>query len=190
MTEPQKPESIPEKIYSDDELLRYKDTDISPSRRKALIDGVLAEYGVQDVGWRWNKDGIDRNEPCEIFVIFKIDEIINDYPVKSSVRVDAPIIWDRPKPKGRPPILTERVNWRVSMAAMYHFIYTHLNSAHAMRSGKTVAFLGFIQSGKNQQIKDMILPRLKEYQALEEKLPPQRARVIEGELVKQENSNV
>ncbi len=74
MTEEQKSESIPEKIYSDDELLRYKDTDISPSRRKALIDGVLAEYGVQDVGWRWNKDGIDRNEQCEIFVIFKIDD--------------------------------------------------------------------------------------------------------------------
>jgi hypothetical protein len=170
-------ESIPEKIYSDDELLRYKDTEISPIRTKAEIDGVFAEYGIQDVAWRWNKDGIERYEPCEIFVFFTIEEMIEGHLVRVNAHVDAPIIWDRAKPKGRPPT-PERVNWRVSMRAMYHFIYTHLNSAHAMRTAKVIAFLPYVQNAQHQQIKDQILPRLKEYQALENKTAP---RIIEGQ---------
>jgi hypothetical protein len=51
---------------------------------------------------------------------------------------------------------------------MYHFIYTHLNAAYAMQSGKAIAFLGFIQAKDGKQLKDMILPELNQYQALTE----------------------
>jgi hypothetical protein len=157
-----------EKIYSDDPLLKYKDTEINATRTKAQIDGILAEYGVQDVWWHWEKDAIEKNEIADIFVNFKLDEIVDDLPVKVAIKVMCPIIWDREKPKGRPP-RPERVNWNISMRAMHWFIYTHLNSSYAMRSSKIVAFLPFIQSASGKNLKDLIIPKLSEYKALEEK---------------------
>jgi hypothetical protein len=183
------PQSSTTKIYSDDELLKYKDTEISASRRKSMIDGVLAEYGVQDVLWHWNKEAIDKKESAEIYVMFKVAEIINDVLVRVPIHVPCPIIWDKEKPKGRPP-RPEQVNWNVSVGTMYHFIYTHLNSAYAMRSSKVVAFLPYIRSATGQLLKDMILPKLSEYEALEyheietEEKPPERKNVSEGEIVR------
>lgn len=130
------------------------------------IDGVLAEYGVEQVLWNWKKEAIEHNESAEVYVAFKIVEVIDRQQIKVGVRVDCPIIWDKEKPKGRPP-RPEQVNWSVSLRAMYHFIYTHLNSAYALQSSKAIAFLGYIQSG-NKQLKDLILPELKRYQALED----------------------
>lgn len=175
------------KIYSDDDLLKYKDTEIHASRTKAQIDGVLAEYGIQDVYWHWNKEAVEKNESAEVYVMFKIEEVVNGFPVKVGVRVDCPIIWNRRKPLGRPP-RPEEVNWNVSLRAMYHFIYTHLNSGYVMKSSKTLAFLGYIQSGKDKQLKDIIIPRLSEYQALENQTSGTRKEhIIDAELVKDES---
>lgn len=155
-----------EKIYSDDPLLRYKDTEITAFRTKAQIDGILAEWGITDVWWHWEKDLVEKNEPAEIWVKFTIEEIVDGLLLKVGVRVDCPTIWDRAKPKGRPARL-EQVNWNVSFRAMHWFIYTHLNTAYAMRSSKIVAFLPFIQGSHGKSLKDLVLPRLSEYQALE-----------------------
>lgn len=149
------------KIYTDDPLIKYASTSIPADRTKHEIDGVLAEYEVKDIYWHYDPDH------NSVYVMFKIEETINDMPMLNSARVDCPTIWDRAKPRGHPPKL-EAINWDVSMRAMYHFVYTHLNAAYAMQSSKTVAFLGYIQDGNGKQLKDVILPRLKEYQALEQ----------------------
>ncbi len=91
--------------------------------------------------------------------MFKIEETVNDIKVQVSVKVDCPVIWDRAKPKGRPPT-PETINWDVSLRAMYHFIYTHLNTAYAMQSSKAIAFLGYVQGTDGKQLKDYILPQL------------------------------
>jgi hypothetical protein len=158
------------KIYSDDPLIRYKDTDLNPIRTKAQIDGVLAEYGTKDVWWHWEKEAIEKNESASIYVMFKVEEIIDGLPVKVGVKVECPIIWDKGNSRARiPENRTEKVNWRVSLRAMYWFIYTHLNSAYAMNSSKTLAFLGYIQSQSGKSLKDIIVPKLgePEYAALE-----------------------
>lgn len=155
------------RIYSDDKLLRYTGTDIPPDRRKHMIDGVLAEYDVKEVYWKWDAKAIDVNQAADISVMFKLEECIKDIPVKVPVRVDCPIIWDKPKPLGRPPRRNEQINWRVSLAAMYHFIYTGLNNSYAMQSSKVVAFLGYIPTADGKQLKDTLMPRLGEHAALE-----------------------
>lgn len=164
----QKPVKSPDKIYSDDSLLRYKDTDIDAIRTKHEIDGVLAEYDTKDVWWHWEKEAVEKHEPAEIFVRFVVEEVINDILVNVPAKVPCPVIWDVGNPLARTPEnRVEKVNWNISMRAMYHFIYTHLNSAYAMRSSKIVAFLGYIQTNTGELLKDVILPRLKEYGALE-----------------------
>jgi hypothetical protein len=170
-----------EKIYSDDKLLRYKETDIPASRTKSQIDGVLAEYGVQDVYWHWEKERVEKNEPANIYVLFKIEEVIEGLPVKVGVKVEYPIIWDRGNSLAkRPENKVEKVNWNVSMRALHWFIYTHLNSAYAMKSSKTVAFLPFIQSGSGKSMRELIVPKLSEYKALE---THQDRKTIEPEVI-------
>jgi hypothetical protein len=150
------------KIYTDDPLIKYTTTTIPPDRTKHEIDGVLAEYEVKDVYWHWD---LEHNN---VYVMFKIEEIVAGLPVLASARVDCPTIWDKAKPRGHPP-KPEQVNWMVSLRAMHHFIYTHLNAAYAMQSSKTVAFLGYIQNVDGKQLKELIIPRLSEYRALEVK---------------------
>jgi hypothetical protein len=173
------------KIYSDDPLIKYKDTEINPERTKHQIDGVLSEYEVQDIFWHWNQKVIESGEPGEIYVMFKITETIKGVQLKVPARVDCPIIWSRAKPKGRPP-RPEQVDWKTSMRAMYHFIYTHLNASYAMQSSKIVAFLGYIQTGEHEQLKDRILPELKQYSALESPEKFNKDHVIETEVVRHE----
>lgn len=164
--------SVSKKIFSDDPLIKYATTKISAERSKAEIDGILAEYQVKDVFWHYDP-------PRSVYVMFKIEETVNGIPINAPVRVDCPTIWNRAKPRGRPPT-PEQISWQVSMRAMYHFIYTHLNNAYAMQSGKTVAFLAYIQSTQGKQLKDVILPRLSEYAALEAKSEDKKT-VIEAE---------
>jgi hypothetical protein len=153
-----------DKIYSDDPLLKYKEIDVSAMRTKSQIDGVLAEYGVQDVHWHFNKEAVEKHEPAEIYVRFILEEVIEGVSVKLPVKVDCPVIWDKEKPKGRPP-RPEEVNWNISFRALHWYIYTHLNSAYAMRSSKIVAFLPYIQNVEGKNLKDLIVPRLsKDYQ--------------------------
>jgi hypothetical protein len=148
------------KIYSDDPLVHYKNSEIAPERTRAEIDGILAEWAVKDTYWRWNPGQND------VFVQFKIEEKINDLPSSVVVKVVCPIVWDREKPKCRPP-RTEQVNWRISMRAMWWFIKTHLEMAFVMQSEKTVAFLPWITSSDGQHtLKDTILSRLSEIQDL------------------------
>jgi hypothetical protein len=163
------------KIYTDDPLIKYGTTHIQADRTKHEIDGILAEYEVVDILWHYAP------KENSVYVMFKLEETVNEVPVRVSVRVDCPTIWDREKPKGRPPT-PERINWNVSMRAMYHFIYTHLNASYAMQSGKAIAFLGYIQGANGKQVKDMILPELKQYHALTEQ--PTR-KVVEAEFTEQ-----
>lgn len=168
--------SKPLRIYDDDELIKYKTTEVSPERTRHEIDGILAEYEVRDVYWH----GVPKNwkdvKDNEIYVMFKIEEIVDGKSVLVSVRVDCPTIWHKPNPRARRPE-PESVNWAVSMRAMHWFIYTHLNASYAMQSGKAIAFLGYILNNEGRQLKSMILPRLREYQALEDNT--QNVKVIE-----------
>lgn len=151
------------KIYVDDPLIKFKGTTVPAVRSRQLIDMVLAEYSVKDVMWHYDP-------PNSIFVLFKIQELINDVMMTVSVRVDCPTIWNKAQNRRR-PFKCEEINLDVSMRAMYHFIYTHLNAAYAMQSSNTVAFLGFIQTNKEGVVlKDLILPKLNNQAALENKL--------------------
>jgi len=155
-----------QKIYSDDPLVHYKNSAVNPERTKAEIDGVLAEWQVTDVYWHWNPQAND------IYVMFKINETIKGVPLKVSVRIDCPIVWDKARSRRRPYTL-EQVNLRISMRAMWWYIKTHLEMAYVTHSSKTVAFLPNIAGVREgQTLKDIIIPRLVDIQnlvALEEK---------------------
>jgi hypothetical protein len=149
-----------EKIYTDDPLVHYATTDSSPERTKMQIDGILAEYGVKKVGWNWDI-------PREVWIIFDIVEVIEKVSINLSVKVICPTLWARERPRARPPRL-EEIDWKVSLRAMYWYIKTHLETAYAMKSSKTVAFLPFIRGADpNKTLKDYILPQLNRYAALE-----------------------
>lgn len=156
------------RIYSDDPLLKFKDTEIPPLRTKHDIDAVLAEYEVKEVYWKWDAKAIENNLPADVSVMFKIEEPINGILVRVPAEVNCYLIWDRAnKLARRPERRVEKVNWRISMRVMYHFIYTHLNTTYAMQSSKVVAFLGYVKNIDGKQLKDVLLPKLKEYAALE-----------------------
>lgn len=146
----------------DDPLIKYSSTELPPERTKAQIDGILAEYQVKDVFWHYDPRG------NSVYVMFKIEEYINDVPISVSARVDCPTIWNRARTT-RKPHRPEEINWQVSMRAMYHFIYTSLNNAYAMQSSATVGFLGYIQTGRNERevLKDILIPKLTKNTALE-----------------------
>lgn len=150
------------KIYSDDPLVHYKGSTVSSERTKAEIDGLLAEYGVKDTLWHWVPEQFD------VWVQFGVEEMMEGQMVKGTAKVPCPTIWDRAKPRGRPPT-PEHINMRHGLRAMHWFIKTHLETAYAMQSGKIVAFLPYIQAGKDKALKDVILPQLRMYQALEDK---------------------
>jgi hypothetical protein len=151
------------KIYTDDKLIKFTTTNLSRERTKAQIDVVLSEYSVKDIYWH-----LDYNYNS-VYVMFKLEETVNDVPINVSVRVDCPTIWNRARRKRR-PYTEEDINWDVSMRAMYHFIYTHLNAAYAMQSSKVLAFLGYIQTAKEgETLKDIIIPKLSSFVALEDK---------------------
>ena len=163
------------KIYSDDPLVHYKNSAITPERTKAEIDGLLAEWQVKDTYWRWNPAQND------VFVQFKIDEKINDLPTSVVIKVVCPIVWDRENKRGRPP-RPEQINWRISMRAMWWFIKIHLEMAYVIQSEKTTAFLPWIVSSDGQHtLKDTILLRLQEIQdmpALPEPTPEQVNKIL------------
>lgn len=158
--------SATNKIYTDDPLIKFSGTTVPAMRSKQLTDAVLAEYQVKDVWWHYDP-------PREVWVSFKLKEMVNGISVDAAVRIVCPTIWDKARTK-RHPHIPEKINWDVSMRAMYHFIYTHLNSAYAMQSSNTVAFLGFIQTNKEGQVlKDILIPKISQY-ALEDKPEPKR----------------
>ena len=147
------------KICSDDPLVHYKNSTVSPDRTKAEIDGVLAEWQVKDVHWHWDMEHND------VYVQFKLDEVIDELPVAVVIKVECPIVWDKAKPRGRPP-QPERINWRVSMRAMWWFIKTNLEMAYVRQSQKTIAFLPYIKTTEETTLKDLIVPRLQRLQEI------------------------
>lgn len=174
--------SLDKKIYSDDPLVHYQKTTLSPERSKSEIDGVLAEFQIKDVHWHW--------DPLHnlIYVQFKLNEVVNGLQVDVAARVDCPTIWDKAKPKGRPPT-PEGINWRVSMRAVWWFIKTHLEMSMVMKSSKVAAFLPNIVAGKDKTLKDIIIPRINQFQALPEyqdKRQDEEPPILEAEVVADE----
>ena len=147
------------KIYSDDPLVPYKTTTISPERTKAEIDGILAEWQLSDYHWHW------KPEQNDVYVQFLLEEKVDEVLIKVTVKVVCPIIWDRENKKGRPP-RPEQVNLRISMRCMWWFIKSHLEMAYVTQSSKTAALLPYIASADGHTLKDLIIPRLSEFEAL------------------------
>lgn len=155
------------KIYSDDPLVHYKNSTINPERTRNEIDGLLAEWQVKDTAWHWDPTHND------IWVGFKLEEKINDAFVYVGVKAICPIVWDRAKPRARPP-QPEQVNLRVSMRALWWFLKTHLEMAYVMQSEKIRAFLPYIATSDGKTLADVIMPklgRISELEALENKVP-------------------
>lgn len=143
------------KIYTDDNLLEYKTTTLKALYSKSEIDGLFAKYGIKDVYWRWNP------EQNEVYVMFKIEEIINEVPVHASAKVEAYPIWDK-----RTRNKAEAINWDITMRQMHWFIKTHLQAAYVRQTSKVAAFLGYIQTNTGESLKDIIIPRLEQVSKL------------------------
>jgi len=164
------------KIFTDDPLVHYKSSGIDPNRTKAEIDAILGYWKVSDVHWHW------KPEENDVYIQFLLEETIDERPVKATVKVVCPTIWDKERPRARPP-QTEQVNWKVSMRAMWWFIKTHLEMAYAMQSSKTVAFLPYLASADGHRVlHEMIIPHLgdlEKLQALPEIRQEEKAKVID-----------
>ena len=144
------------KVYSNDDLLRFKDTEIPPLRTKQDIDGILAAWGVKETAWHFDPKFVD----TEIWVGFKIEEDVDGVPVTVPVKITCPIIWDPANPRGRTHKI-EAINWRISMRIMYHYIYNALNLAYAMQSQRFIAFLPYVRTGEKTIFRDRILQGVK-----------------------------
>lgn len=174
------------KIYTNDPLVHYATTELSPQRTRDQINGILAEYGIKKVAWNFDI-------PREVWVLFDLTEVIDGTAIKVAVKVKCPTLWDPARPRARDPAgRVESINWKISMRAMYWYIKTHLETAYAMQSSNTVAFLGFIQSADpNKTLKDFILPQLTRYaQLTEQSVPnnvPEERIILDAEVIPAKN---
>jgi hypothetical protein len=91
------------KIYSNDPLVHYATTELSPERTQMQINGILAEYGVKKVAWNFDI-------PREVWVLFDVVETIEGTPIRVPVKVVCPTIWDPSRPRAR----DQRKNWNTS----------------------------------------------------------------------------
>jgi hypothetical protein len=167
------------KIYSDDPLVHYKNSTVPPERTKSEIDGILAEYGTVDVWWHWDPAHND------IYVNFRVEEIVDEILIRVSVKLPCPTVWDRARPRARPPA-PEQINWRVSMRALHWFIKTNLEMTRIRQSDKITAFLPFIASADGKtSLRDYIIPKLGKQGIPELDILPepkeQKYRVLEAE---------
>ena len=148
------------KIYTEDPLVHYKDSGIDPNRTKAEIDAILGYWKVSDTHWHW------KPEEHDIYIQFLLEETIDEMPIKATVKVACPTIWDKARPRARPPQL-EQVNWKVSMRAMWWFIKSHLEMAYAMQSSKTAAFLPYLASADGHRVlHEVVIPHLNDLEKL------------------------
>lgn len=167
---------IPEKVYSDDPNVPYRSTELSAPQSKMKIEGILAQYGIKDTGWRWDLEG------NEVFVGFTLEENVNGQLLKTFVRVDAPLIWKRARSGGHgAKVAEEEVDWRISLRIMFWFIKSTLEVSYMWKVRKAAAFLPFLRTAGDRPLANVILSRFSEIQsmlALEvkpgEKLPPRR----------------
>ena len=144
------------KIYSNDPNLPYKTTRLNALYTQSEINGIFARWGVKDVYWYWEP------EANNVYVMFKINEEINEITINVSARVDCPVIWNH-KTWNK----AEDVNWNISMRVMYWYIKSHLEAAYLLQSSKTAAFLPDL-AGKDekQTLKDIIIPHLNDIQKI------------------------
>jgi len=131
------------KIYSNDKYLPYKTTHLTAMNSKTKIDELLFKFGADKVAWNWTPD---KNE---IYVIFNIEETIENNKIKIPVKIEAPAIWN--KREGR-------LNWDISLRCMLWYIKTHLEMSYVMQSERILGFLPHIV-GANEKttLKDVIL---------------------------------
>jgi len=161
------------KVYSDDPLVKYTSTTITPERTRDEISAILRQYDVADIHWHWKPESND------VYVQFGIEEVIDGIPVKVAAKVVCPVIWNKavrssPKPERR----IEHPNMQVSMRAMYWYIKTHLESAYAMQSSRVAGFLSDMVTPNGTRYFDSLKKRLDEFAAIEYK-PEEAQREVE-----------
>lgn len=169
------------KIYTDDPLVSYTKTTITPERTRDEISAILRQYDVADIHWHWKPEGND------VFVVFGIEEVIDGLPVRVAAKVACPVIWNKavsnsPKPDRR----VEQPNLAVSMRAMYWYIKSHLESAYAMQSSRVAGFLSDMVTASGERFFDTLKKRLDQFQ-IEDK---QEAKPVEVEVIKPQSRNV
>jgi hypothetical protein len=162
------------KIYSDDPNLPYKTTKLKALYTKSEIDGLFAKWGIKDVYWHYDPD---RND---VFVQFKIAETIDNKPVATAAKVEAPAIWDHKTRKK-----AETINWDIAMRVMFWFLKSHLEAAYLLQSSKTAAFLPHITNSSGETLQKLLIPRLQDLdrlKALPEDKPGAQNKIVDAEV--------
>ncbi len=151
------------KIFSDDPLIAYAQTEVTIFKTKNSIDLKLMEYNAEDIGWRWKPD---KNE---IFVQFNLTEVVNDLPIKVVVRVNCPIIWDRANKLARTPERRQdRINLQVGLRSMFWYIKSHLETSYAMQGGLIAGFLPDIVTVNGETYFNSMMGKIQQFAALPE----------------------
>lgn len=152
------------KIFTDDPKVHYITTSISPERTRDEISEVLRQYDTSLIAWNWKPDVND------VWVQFQVEEVIDGFPAKVTVKVVMPTIWDKavsrsPNPKRR----VEQVNLAVSMRAMYWYIKSAMENAYAMQSSRVAAFLPDMVMQNGKRFFDEMKQQLDRFKAVEYK---------------------
>lgn len=169
------------KIFTDDPLVSYTKTTITPERTRDEISAILRQYDVADIHWHWKPEAND------VYVQFGIEEIIDGFPVKVAAKVVCPIIWNkavRNSPKSERRV--EQPNLAVSMRAMFWYIKSHLESAYAMQSSRVAGFLADMVTPNGARFFDTLKKRLDQFQALEYK----QEEPVKVEVIKSKPKNI
>lgn len=143
------------KIYTDDPNLPYKTTHLNSLQSKTQIDGLFAKWGIKKTAWNFDPDHNN------VYVLFEIEENIEDKPMKVSAKVEAPVIWDH-----RTRNKAEQPNWNISMRVLFWFLKSHLEAAYLRQSSKTSAFLPYIVNKHDQTVSEILIPRLSDLEHL------------------------
>jgi hypothetical protein len=160
------------KIYTDDPKVKYANTTVAPERTKFEIDSKLREYGTYDIAWHW------RPELNDVFVMFTIEEVIDNIPAKVTAKVVMPTLWDKGNRNARiPENRVEKVNLASSMRTMFWYIKSQLEVSYAMQSSRVAAFLPDLMTSNGNRYFDSLKSRLDQFQALESKSEPAQREV-------------
>lgn len=138
-----------QKIYTDDRNVPYKTTRLSALQSRSEIDGILAKFGIKFSGWCWEP------EKNNIYVSFSITEKIEGETVNVSVKVAAPLIYNRTgSNKGQ-------INWAVSLRTMYWLIKANLETAYLWNTSRTAIFLPNLLNEQGQTFSQLLVPQLR-----------------------------
>ncbi|MCJ7632456.1 hypothetical protein MUP77_08700 [Candidatus Bathyarchaeota archaeon] len=169
------------KIFTDDPLVSYTKTTITPERTRDEISAILRQYDVADIHWHWKPEGND------VYVQFGIEEIIDGISMKVAAKVVCPIIWNKAvknSPKSDRRI--EQPNLAVSMRALYWYIKSHLESSYAMQSSRIAGFLPDMVTPSGERFFDTLKKRLDQFQ-IEDK---RDSAPLEVEVIKPKPKNI